>query len=219
MPAFGVYACWAWRERSGLSRRGQHRRAPELRQRPALRRGLPARLRRRPVRRNVGLSFIQRLRGEKKFADIASSDRADPRDAEAARRDPGRPAHPGRRRGERRGWQELVHTADWAIRVRGTDAPHLFANAAVAMYSLQDADLSHADDPGARGQREAEDLARTAGRVAEPAAARARSWAGRCTRALRSTKSRSAACGASRTATTARRRTPRSRRSRTTIWT
>jgi len=36
---------------------------------------------------------------------------------------------------------EVEHTADWAIRVRGTTLPELFVNAATGMYSLI-ADLS-----------------------------------------------------------------------------
>ena len=36
---------------------------------------------------------------------------------------------------------EVEHTADWAIRVRGTTLPELFVNAATGMYSLV-ADLS-----------------------------------------------------------------------------
>ena len=38
---------------------------------------------------------------------------------------------------------EVEHTADWAIRVRGTTLPDLFVNAATGMYSLV-ADLSFA---------------------------------------------------------------------------
>ena len=37
-------------------------------------------------------------------------------------------------------WQELEHTADWAIEVRGDSQRQLFARAAAAMYALQDAD-------------------------------------------------------------------------------
>lgn len=33
-------------------------------------------------------------------------------------------------------FQEIEHTADWAIRVFGRDLPELFANAAYGMYSL-----------------------------------------------------------------------------------
>lgn len=33
-------------------------------------------------------------------------------------------------------YQEIEHTADWAIRVFGRDLPELFANAAYGMYSL-----------------------------------------------------------------------------------
>jgi SHS2 domain-containing protein len=38
-------------------------------------------------------------------------------------------------------FSEVEHTADWAIRVRGTTLPELFVNAASGMYSLV-ADLS-----------------------------------------------------------------------------
>lgn len=33
-------------------------------------------------------------------------------------------------------FEEIDHTADWAIRVRGRDLPELFVNAAYGMYSL-----------------------------------------------------------------------------------
>ncbi|MGC8781910.1 MAG: archease, partial [Anaerolineae bacterium] len=37
-------------------------------------------------------------------------------------------------------WQELRHTADWAIRVKAPSLRRLYARAAAAMYRLQDAD-------------------------------------------------------------------------------
>jgi SHS2 domain-containing protein len=39
-------------------------------------------------------------------------------------------------RPEASSFEEIEHTADWAIRVRGATLPDLFANAARAMYSL-----------------------------------------------------------------------------------
>ena len=52
-PAYGIYACWAWRGETGYPGRGQRGRAPQLRQRPPVGRGVLAGLRRRPVRGNA----------------------------------------------------------------------------------------------------------------------------------------------------------------------
>lgn len=41
-----------------------------------------------------------------------------------------------------RPYEELEHTADWAIRVWGNDLPSLFEHAAQAMFELQGADLA-----------------------------------------------------------------------------
>ncbi|OQA43546.1 MAG: Riboflavin biosynthesis protein RibF [Chloroflexi bacterium ADurb.Bin325] len=139
VPARGVYACWAWHDAAGYPA------AVNIGVRPSFDNGQPT------IEaylldfdgdlygETVGLSFIHRLRGEKRFADIAALIAQIGADAETTRRllaDP--PTHadpPGQRP-----WQELVHTADWAIRVAGADPRNLFANAAAAMYALQEAD-------------------------------------------------------------------------------
>lgn len=140
-PAYGVYACWAWREEAG------HPAVVNIGVRPSFDNGQPS------VEaylldfdgdlygETLGLSFIRRLRGEKKFADIGELVAQIRADAESARRilaDPPTLADPR----ERPGWRELVHTADWAIAVTGRDACNLFANAAAGMYMLQDADFA-----------------------------------------------------------------------------
>jgi SHS2 domain-containing protein len=87
----------------------------------------------------IGLSFIARLRGEKKFASIDELVAQIGADAETARSilaNPPTDAQPP----DEGAWRELVHTADWAIDVSGRDERRLFANAAAAMYALQDAD-------------------------------------------------------------------------------
>lgn len=40
---------------------------------------------------------------------------------------------------ERQPFEEVEHTADWALKVRGVDLPDLFKNAAVGMMQLMDA--------------------------------------------------------------------------------
>lgn len=142
-PARGVYACWAWREDVG------HPAVVNVGVRPTFDNG------QRSVEaylldfsadlygETLGLSFVQRLRGELRFptadaligqirADVAAARRilGDPPD-HAAGGDPitGEPF-----------WTELPHTADWAIRVTGDSQRQLFARTAAAMFCLQDAD-------------------------------------------------------------------------------
>ena len=105
----------------------------------------------------LGLSFIQRLRGEQRFADIHALISQMGSDVEATRRTLAEPRRmildcPLRGRGswKLRSWNveaepywiELEHTADWAIRVTGDSQRQLFARAAAAMFALQDADPS-----------------------------------------------------------------------------
>lgn len=137
IPAYGVYACWAWRGERGYPA------VVNVGVRPSFDNGHPS------VEAHLidftgnlygevlGLSFIARLRGERKFAEIAGLIAQIAADTESARRLLSAPAthaqpvedHP---------WRELPHMADYAIEVRGTDARTLFANAALAMYSYQD---------------------------------------------------------------------------------
>jgi riboflavin kinase / FMN adenylyltransferase len=143
VPAHGVYACWAWRD-DGAALTG-HPAVVNIGVRPSFDNGQPS------VEaylldydgdlygETVGLSFIRRLRGEQRFGDIAALVAQIRADADAARQvlaDPPTQADPP----EHGAWEELVHTADWAIDVRGADVRNLFANAAAGMYALQDAD-------------------------------------------------------------------------------
>jgi riboflavin kinase / FMN adenylyltransferase len=143
VPAFGVYACWAWLEDRGYPA------VVNIGVRPSFDNGQPsveaylldfdADL----YSQTVGLSFIRRLRGEQKFENIAALVAQIHADAEAGRAilaDPPTHADPP----EAHAWEEITHTADWAIRVRGAGPTSLFANAALAMYTLQDADAGRA---------------------------------------------------------------------------
>ena len=117
VPAYGVYACWAWRGEAGYPA------VVNIGVRPSFDNGL------RSVEaylldfsgdlygETLGLSFIQRLRGEKKFADIdqlIEQIRSDAATAEELL------AYPPNIAGDD-DWSELVHTADWAIEARGAD--------------------------------------------------------------------------------------------------
>ncbi len=204
-PAFGIYACWAWSGARGYPA------AVSIGVRPTFDNGAPSveayllDFQGDLYGKELGLSFIRRLRPEQKFAgaealiaqmdrDVAAARRilaAPPDDADRAHASPaagvagqpqalspveGRPtvpdAGPGRGvEGQPRAlspvegppaapdagaaegveapegsaiapyWQELPHTADWAVRVHAADLRGLFARAAHVMYTLQDADF------------------------------------------------------------------------------
>ena len=151
VPAYGIYACWAWRGETGYPA------AVNVGVRPSFDNGHPS------VEAHLldfdddlygeilGLSFNQRLRGEQRFADIHALIEQMGRDVEATRRtlaDPPDDAgswklEAGSRKLETEPfWTELTHTADWAIRVTGDSQRQLFARAAAAMFALEDADPS-----------------------------------------------------------------------------
>jgi len=152
-PAYGVYACWAWREDRGYPA------VVNVGVRPSFDNGHPTieayllDFDENLYGETLGLSFIQRLRGEKRFADIADLVAQIRSDTNAARRilaDP--PDQTGRWKLEAGGWRlevgtpfwtELAHTADWAIRVTGDTQRQLFARAAASMFAMQDADRAH----------------------------------------------------------------------------
>jgi SHS2 domain-containing protein len=97
----------------------------------------------------LGLSFVKRLRGEERFGDIGAliaQIRSDVERARSVLADPsdhgGIVSRGAPLLGGDPAWQELPHTADWAIRVTGVSQRQLFARAASAMYSLQDADVA-----------------------------------------------------------------------------
>jgi riboflavin kinase/FMN adenylyltransferase len=139
LPAYGIYACWAWQDETGLPA------AVNVGVRPSFDNGQLS------VEaylldfdgdlygKTLGLSFIGRLRGEQRFADISALVAQMGRDVAAARRILADP--PNHASGS---WTELVHTADWAIRVEGASQRELFATAASAMFALEDADGTHA---------------------------------------------------------------------------
>jgi len=147
LPAYGVYACWAWRGQTGLPA------VVNVGVRPSFDNGQPS------VEaylldfdddlygETLGLSFIRRLRGEERFADIQALIAQIGRDAAEARRtltDPpdnaGLPAPRAWKLEAEPYWTELPHTADWAIRVTGDSQRQLFARSAAALFALEDAD-------------------------------------------------------------------------------
>lgn len=134
-PANGVYATWAWLA-------GQrHPAVTNIGVRPTVdgaHRTIEAHLidyEGELYGRCLRLDFVDRLRDEIRFpsldALIAQITRDRDQAAALLARDP-QPAPAPR-------FEELPHTADWAIRVFGATRAGLFANAAVAMFSLQGA--------------------------------------------------------------------------------
>ncbi len=138
VPAYGVYACWAWRGDTGFPA------VVNIGVRPSFDNGAPS------VEaylidfsgdlygETLGLSFIQRLRGEKKFADIGQLVEQIRKDAATATEILANPPTLA----ESGAWRELRHTADRSIEVWGPDLRTLFANASAAMYELQGVDHS-----------------------------------------------------------------------------
>ena len=115
VPAHGVYACWAWRGDAG------HPAVVNIGVRPTFDNGhtrveaflldFSGDL----YGETVGLSFIKRLRGEQRFANIEELITQIGLDSDATR---GILADPPTDAGEGI-WEELEHTADWEIRVKG----------------------------------------------------------------------------------------------------
>lgn len=142
-PAYGVYACWAWLGDRGVPA------VVNVGVRPSFDNGHPS------VEAHLidfagdlygevlGLSFIARLRGEKKFAEISQlidQIRADTASARQLLAFPNTHAQPP----EAVAWRELAHTADYAVEVTGADSRSLFANAALAMFGYQDVEYDRA---------------------------------------------------------------------------
>jgi riboflavin kinase/FMN adenylyltransferase len=143
LPAYGVYACWAWRGERGYPA------VVNVGVRPSFDNGQPS------IEaylldfagdlygEALGLSFIARLRGEMKFGDIAALVAQIGADAEAARRVLAQPPDHSESLGlgaDDAFWTELSHAADWAIRVTAASQRQLFARAAAVMSALQDAE-------------------------------------------------------------------------------
>jgi riboflavin kinase/FMN adenylyltransferase len=84
--------------------------------------------------REIALEFVARLRDELRFATVADLISQMERDV-AQTRELLSGAQPDF-------YEELEHTADWAIRVRGRDLAELFAHAGQAMFAMMGADLS-----------------------------------------------------------------------------
>lgn len=81
----------------------------------------------------LALDFVARLRDELRFSHPADLIAQMERDVAQTRRILG---------GSMDFYEELEHTADWAIRVRGRDLAELFAHAGQAMFAMMGADLS-----------------------------------------------------------------------------
>jgi SHS2 domain-containing protein len=141
VPAYGVYACWAWRGDTGYPA------VVNVGVRPSFDNGHPSveayllDFSGNLYGEVLGLSFVARLRGEKKFANIDELVAQIHMDATSARSTLAAPSTDAQPQ-EDGAWQERVHTADWAIDVTGADERQLFANAAAAMYALQQADAA-----------------------------------------------------------------------------
>jgi riboflavin kinase/FMN adenylyltransferase len=147
LPAFGVFACWAWLGEPGPSVGGV-RGVPAVVNvgvRPTFDNGLPSveahlmDFKGDQYGKKMGLSFIRRLRGEKKFTEISELVAQIGADVKAARRVLLKPAEDGRT-GTKQPWEELPHTADLTFRVHGVSQRQLFARAASAMFSVEGAD-------------------------------------------------------------------------------
>ncbi len=151
VPANGVYACWAWLGDAG------HPAVANIGVRPTFdnsHRSIEAFLLDFPeggdlYGETLGLSFVARLRGERRFPSIDALVEQIGADVAAARRNLGTPPNDADAAGTEPAsqedyWTELRHTADWAIRVTGGSQRQLFARTAAAMYQLQGADPSQA---------------------------------------------------------------------------
>lgn len=104
--------------------------------------------------RCVRLEFVDRLRDEMKFDSLAALTAQIGRDRDRAARllatDPHLSPLPR--------FEELAYTADWGVRVYGDSQADLFANAALAMFTLQGA--AEMDGPTVRQQFQIEAIDR-----------------------------------------------------------
>ncbi|MDQ1301409.1 MAG: Bifunctional riboflavin kinase/FMN adenylyltransferase [Chloroflexota bacterium] len=140
VPANGVYACWVWREDRGYPA------VVNVGVRPTFdnaHRSIEAFLLDFSgdlYGETLGLSFVERLREEQRFGNVAALIAQIAADTVAARRilcaDPAAEA----RDAAAPFWRELQHTADWAIEALGDSQRQLFTHTATAMYLLQGAD-------------------------------------------------------------------------------
>ena len=149
VPSYGVYACWAWLGEPGSSVDGilGVPAVVNVGVRPTFDKGLPSieayllDFEEDLYGKTLGLSFIRRLRSEKKFAGVAALVAQIRSDARVARRVLSNPSdNTGAGARKKQVWEELPHTADWAFRVHGASQSQLFARAASAMFTLEGAD-------------------------------------------------------------------------------
>ncbi len=146
IPAYGVYACWAWRANHAIDGMAPgYPAVVNIGVRPSFDNGAPS------IEaflldfdddiygETLGLSFVERLRGEQRFASIGALIAQIQADAATARDILTHPTSTGRE-GSAPVWQELIHTADWSIRAEGASQREVFVAAATAMYALQEAD-------------------------------------------------------------------------------
>lgn len=141
-PAYGVYACWAWRGERGYPA------VVNVGVRPSFDNGHPS------VEAHLidfagdlygevlGLSFIARLRGEKRFAEIADLVAQIGTDTASAKQLLSYPDTHAQAAAAA-SWREIAHTADYSVEVSGADLRTLFANSALAMYGYQDVEHDH----------------------------------------------------------------------------
>lgn len=135
VPANGVYATWAWIDDQ------RHPSVTNIGIRPTVsgsHRTVEAHLIDSDgdfYGRCARLEFVARLRDELKFPSLDALTAQIARDRDRAAlllaQNPDIPLRPR--------FEEIPHTADWAIRVIGASQPELFVNAAIAMFSLQGA--------------------------------------------------------------------------------
>lgn len=96
--------------------------------------------------RELTLEFVRRLRDEKRFDHVSAliaqmdEDAANARAILASQPTPAAPTNPGSFE-----FEEIEHTADVGLRVRGKDLPALFVNAARGMWTLIVPDIDSAE--------------------------------------------------------------------------
>jgi riboflavin kinase/FMN adenylyltransferase len=138
IPYDGVYACWAWRGDQGRPA------VVNIGVRPSFDNGsrsIEAYLMdfaEELYGEQLGLSFVARIRAERHFPDVDALRAQIAADVSAARSllaSP--PTHGGAA-----SWQEVSHTADWAVLVRAEGERGLLANAACAMMAMQGAEMA-----------------------------------------------------------------------------
>ncbi|HEX9116624.1 MAG TPA: archease, partial [Anaerolineae bacterium] len=142
VPAYGIYACWAW---LGEDDPAGHPAAVSIGVRPTFdngERSIEAYLldfRDDLYGQRLGLSFISRLRPELRFPSPEALIAQMAQDVNQTRAILGNPPDDaGQAADADQPWEELRHTADWAVRVSGASPRQLLARAAAAMFALEE---------------------------------------------------------------------------------